>query len=335
MGMLEGKVVLVTGRGRGVGRGVAMLMAAQGAKVVVNDLGGDTGGEGHDAGPGQEVVDSIQAAGGQAVLNTDSVADWARARHGSASDQYFRPNRRGRQQRRHPPRPNISQDERGRVGRGDQCAPQGLLQRCPRRRPHFRLQSSGAYVHMTSTSGIVGNFGQANYGAAKLGIVALSKCIALDMSRFGVRSNCVAPFAWSRLIGTIPTDTPEEVARVEKMKRMTPEKIAPLVAYLCSDASQDITGQIFGVRSNEIFLFSHPRPVRSVQRSEGWTPATIGEHAIPALKPSFAPSTDLVTCFPGIPSDYDDKVPCDGNQLRPIDELRNPGARAQPTPSVT
>jgi NAD(P)-dependent dehydrogenase (short-subunit alcohol dehydrogenase family) len=290
MGMLEGKVVLVTGAGRGVGRGVAMLMAAEGAKVVVNDLGGDTGGEGRDAAPGQEVVDAIEAAGGKAVLNTDSVADWSAA-HGmvqQAIDTFGRidavVNNAGilRDRIFH----KMSEAEWDAV---INVHLKGCFNVARAAAPHFRSQSSGAYVHMTSTSGIVGNFGQANYGAAKLGIVALSKCIALDMSRFGVRSNCIAPFAWSRLIGTIPTDTPEDAARVEKMKRMTPEKIAPLVAYLCSDAAQDITGQIFGVRSNEIFLFSQPRPVRSVQRGEGWTPATIAEHAIPALKPNFAP----------------------------------------------
>ena len=151
----------------------------------------------------------------------------------------------------------------------------------------FRNQSGGAFVHMTSTSGLVGNFGQVNYGAAKLGIAGLSKCIALDMSRYRVRSNCISPFAWSRLIGTIPTNTPEEKARVEKIQQMTPEKIAPLAVYLCSDQAQDVSGQIFGVRFNEIFLFSQPRPVRSVQRTEGWTPETIAEHAMPAMQPSF------------------------------------------------
>jgi NAD(P)-dependent dehydrogenase (short-subunit alcohol dehydrogenase family) len=302
MGMLEGKVVLVTGAGRGVGRSVAMFVAAQGANVVVNDLGGDTGGEGHDAGPGLEVVDAIKAAGGQAALNTDSVADWAAA-HGmvqQAIDSFGRidavVNNAGilRDRIFH----KMSEAEWDAV---INVHLKGCFNVARAAAPHFRSQSCGAYVHMTSTSGIVGNFGQANYGAAKLGIVALSKCIALDMSRFGVRSNCVAPFAWSRLIGTIPTDTAEEVARVEKLKRMTPEKIAPLVAYLCSEASQDVTGQIFGVRSNEIFLFSHPRPVRSVQRSEGWTPASIGEHAMPALKPNFAPldrSSDVFSWDP-------------------------------------
>jgi hypothetical protein len=151
----------------------------------------------------------------------------------------------------------------------------------------FREQESGSFVHFTSTSGLIGNYGQANYAAAKLGIVGLSKSIALDMGRFNVRSNCVSPFAWTRMIGTIPTETDAEKARVEKIKQMGPEKIAPMCAYLLSDAAKDVTGQIFGVRMNEIFLFSQNRPLRSVQRSEGWTPQTIGEHAIPALKSSF------------------------------------------------
>jgi NAD(P)-dependent dehydrogenase (short-subunit alcohol dehydrogenase family) len=151
----------------------------------------------------------------------------------------------------------------------------------------FREQESGAFVHFTSTSGLVGNFGQANYAAAKLGIVGLSKSIALDMSRFNVRSNCVSPFAWSRLIGTIPTETEAEKARVAKIQQMGPEKIAPVCAFLLSDAAKDVTGQIFAVRLNEIFLMSQSRPLRSVHRGEGWTPQTIAEHGMPALKSSF------------------------------------------------
>ncbi len=107
------------------------------------------------------------------------------------------------------------------------------------------------------------------------------------MNRYNVRSNCVSPFAWSRLIGTIPTETEAEKARVAKIQQMGPEKIAPVCAFLLGDAAKDVTGQIFAVRMNEIFLMSQSRPLRSVHRAEGWTPQTLAEHGIPALKPSF------------------------------------------------
>ncbi|MFO1402789.1 MAG: SDR family oxidoreductase [Steroidobacteraceae bacterium] len=134
--------------------------------------------------------------------------------------------------------------------------------------PHFKAQGSGAYVHMTSTSGLIGNFGQANYSAAKLGIVGLSKSIAMDMQKFGVRSNAVAPFAWTRMVGTIPEVTPEDKRRVEGLKKLVPEKIAPFVVALCSDAARHVSGQVFAVRNNEIFLFSQPRPVRCAHTQE-------------------------------------------------------------------
>src|SRR5205085_2048616 len=153
----------------------------------------------------------------------------------------------------------------------------------------FREQESGSFVHFTSTSGLVGNFGQANYAAAKLGIVGLSKSIALDMQRFNVRSNCVSPFAWSRLIGTIPTQTEAEKARVERIKAMGPEKIAPIAVFLLGDAAKDVTGQILAVRMNEIFLMGQSRPMRSIHRSEGWSCASIASHGMPALKAAFYP----------------------------------------------
>ena len=142
---------------------------------------------------------------------------------------------------------------------------------------------------MTSTSGLIGNYAQVNYSAAKLGIAAFSRSVALDLKRWNVRSNCIAPFAWSRMISSIKTDTPEQEARVEKIKKMTPAKVAPMACYLMSDQAADISGQIFAVRMNEIFLMSQPRPVRSVHSGDGWTAETIAEHAIPALKSHFTP----------------------------------------------
>jgi hypothetical protein len=133
---------------------------------------------------------------------------------------------------------------------------------------------------MTSTSGLVGNLGQANYSAAKLGIAGLSKSIALDMAKYNVRSNCISPFAWSRMIGSIPTETEDQKARVEKLKFMETSKIAPLAVSGFGQA-QGRHGQIFAVRANEIFLMSQSRPLRSVHRSDGWTPETIAAHAIP------------------------------------------------------
>jgi NAD(P)-dependent dehydrogenase (short-subunit alcohol dehydrogenase family) len=154
---------------------------------------------------------------------------------------------------------------------------------------HFREQNSGAFVHMTSTSGLIGNFGQANYMAAKLGIVGLSRGIALDMQRFNVRSNCIAPFAWSRMIGSIPAETEAEKARVARLQQMTPEKIAPLAIYLASDSASGISGQILSVRNNEIFLFNQTRPIRSIHRSDGWTPEKLEQQLKGAFAASFTP----------------------------------------------
>ena len=154
---------------------------------------------------------------------------------------------------------------------------------------HFREQGSGSFVHMTSTSGLVGNFGQANYMAAKMGIVGLSRGIALDMQRFNIRSNAIAPFAWGRMIGSIPTETEDEKKRVERLQQMTPEKIAPLVVYLGSDSAAGISGQIFGVRNNEVFLFNQTRPIRAIHRSDGWTPEKLDAQLKGAFGPSFTP----------------------------------------------
>jgi NAD(P)-dependent dehydrogenase (short-subunit alcohol dehydrogenase family) len=286
--LMEGKVAVVTGAGGGIGRDIALALAREGAKVVVNDVGASIAGEGANAGPAQQVVDEIKALGGQAVANTDSVADAAAATRivGAALETFGRldavVNNAGilRDRFFH----KMSVDEFDAVIKVHLYGSYFVSRAAA---THFKEQNGGAYVHMTSTSGLIGNFGQANYSAAKLGITALSKSIALDMQKFNVRSNCIAPFAWSRMIGSIPTETDAEKARVERMKQMTPAKIAPLAVALCSDTTADVSGQVFAVRNNEIFLMSQPRPVRSVHRGEGWTPQTVVEHALPALKGSF------------------------------------------------
>ena len=288
--MLEGKVVVVTGAGGGIGRDFALAMAANGARVVVNDVGASLSGEGRDAGPAQKVVDEIVAAGGEAAASTDSVADWDSAARivqcaldrfgridavvnnaGILRDRFFF---------------NMSLEEWKAV---IDVHLNGSFYVARHAAPHFRAQHAGAYVNMTSTSGLIGNLGQANYSAAKLAIAALSKSIALDMARYNVRSNCIAPFAWSRMIGSIPTDTPDQKERVEKLKTMQTAKIAPMAVYLVSDAARNVSGQIFAVRANEIFVISQNRPLRSVHRAEGWTPEAIATQAIPALQAHFYP----------------------------------------------
>jgi len=289
--MLEGKVAIVTGAGGGIGRAIAIAMAEAGAKVIVNDVGASLSGEGLSATPAEQTRQIIEQAGGQAAISTDSVAEWASAQKivQAALDNFGRidivVNNAGilRDAIFHRMTPeewlaviNVHLNGSFFVSRAAG--------------EHFRKQESGAYVHMVSTSGLIGNVGQANYSAAKLGIAALSKSIALDMQRFNVRSNCIAPFAWSRMTSSIPTDNnPQRLARLAKLQQMTPDKNAPLAVYLASDAAKAVSGQLFVVRNHELFLMSQIRPVRSMHRAEGWTPETIAEHAMPAFLPDLTP----------------------------------------------
>jgi NAD(P)-dependent dehydrogenase (short-subunit alcohol dehydrogenase family) len=303
MGMMDGKAVLVTGAGRGVGRGIALEMAKAGAAVVVNDLGVSISGEGQDDGsPAEQVAAEITAMGGRAVANHDSVADWAGgcAMVKAAVDNFGRidavVNNAG----------NLRDVYFHKMSPEDFDAViavhlKGSFNTSRAAAPFFKEQESGAYVHMTSTSGLIGNFGQANYSAAKLGIVGLSKSIALDMQRFGVRSNAVSPFAWTRMIDSIPTDTPEQKARVDTLKKLDADKIAPFVVALCGDGGAKVTGQIFGVRNNEIFLFSQPRPIRTAHTSDGWTPETVVERVFDQFANDFYPlhrSADIFSWDP-------------------------------------
>jgi len=153
--------------------------------------------------------------------------------------------------------------------------------------PHMRAQESGAFVHMTSTSGLIGSIGQVNYAAAKLGIAGLSRGIAGDAARYKVRSNCIGPHAFSRMIESVPGQTEEQMqARAAKTR---PDQVAQLAAFLASDSASDFTGQILGARGNEIYLYSQPRPIRTMHRGEGWTVESMADTLVPAFKSSLTP----------------------------------------------
>ena len=289
-GIVSGKVAIVTGGGRGIGRAIGLGLAQEGARVVVCDIGASLQGAGLDAGPAQQVVDEIKTLGGEALVSTLSITEPKNADEivkaaltafgrvdilvnnaGILRDVIFH---------------KMSASDWHDVLAVHLNGSFYLSRACA---AQFREQNGGAYVHMTSTSALIGNFGQANYMAAKLGIMGLSRSIALDMQRFKVRSNCIAPFAWTRMIDSIPAQSEEEKLRVERFQQMTPEKIAPLVVYLASDRAEGITGQVFGVRNNEVFLFNQPRPIRSIHRSDGWTPEKLDAQLKGAFSASMTP----------------------------------------------
>ena len=301
-GMMEGKVAVVTGAGGGIGREIAIMMAGQGAKVIVADIGASLTGEGGSATPAQQTKQMIEQKGGAAEVCTESVAAWGSAQKivQAALDHYGRidavVNNAGilRDGIFH----KMSEDDWLSV---ISVHLNGSFFVSRAAAEHYRKQESGSFVHITSTSGLIGNVGQANYAAAKLGITALSKSIALDMARYNVRSNCLSPWAWSRMTSSIPTTTAEQKAAVEKAQKMTPDKNAPLAVYLSSDAAKAVSGQVFGTRMNEIYLFSSPRPIRIVHRADGWTPETIAESCMPAMQAAFMPLDTSEQAFPWDP----------------------------------
>ena len=293
MGVLSGKVVLVTGGGRGIGRECALLAAQEGASVVVNDLGASVGGDDlGSAGPAEEVAAEIRAAGGQAVSNSDSVSSMngVKSMVEQAMDTFgglhsvVNPAGILRDGMFH----KMTEEDWDAV---IEVHLRGAFNVTRATVEHFRNQGEGSYVLFTSTSGLIGNIGQANYAAAKLGVMGLSRIIAMEGAIKSVRSNIIAPFAWTRMIATIPVKDEASAARVDRMKNgMRADQVAQLAVALASPEAKAVSGQVFSVRGNEIVLFDQPRPVRSVSRMEGWTPASILEQAMPSMGASF---TDL------------------------------------------
>lgn len=304
---LAGKVAIVTGAGRGIGRAIALRLAAEGARVVVNDLGVSVSGEAEAADPADEVAGEIVAAGGEALADKGSVTDPEAVR--SMVDAAL--HRFGRL--------DIVVNNAGilRPARFEAMALaeweavlavhlRGSLMLSRAAAPHLARQG-GAYVHMTSASGLIGSTMQANYAAAKLGIVGLSRALALELGGQGVRSNCVAPSSTSRM--TALTDSRRqaeltaEAAEILRRARAAsqPEHMAPLVAFLAGDAAAGITGQVIGARGNELYLYGGFRPLRSLHSREPWTPASLAACLPQAWGPSLVPLDRITDVFAWVP----------------------------------
>jgi NAD(P)-dependent dehydrogenase (short-subunit alcohol dehydrogenase family) len=284
MGALEGKVAIVTGAGRGIGRGEALLLAEHGAKVVVNDLGGEWDGSGADQRPAQQVVDEIKAAGGDAAANYDNVADWAGAERlvRQAIDTYgsldVLVNNAGILRDRM--LFNMSEAEWDAVitvHLKGHAAPTHHACAYWREKGKAQGSANASIICTSSTSGLLGNAGQSNYGAAKAGIAAFAQIISMEMGRYGVRCNAVAPAARTRLTEGTFGDIKSEGSFDE----WAPENIAPLVAYLASDLASEITGQVFYAGGGTVQLYQSWGPIGEAKRGERWTVEDLAKEVPP------------------------------------------------------
>jgi NAD(P)-dependent dehydrogenase (short-subunit alcohol dehydrogenase family) len=290
MGALDGKVVLVTGGGNGIGRDCALIAAQEGAKVVVNDLGGGLKGEDEgSATAAEKVAEEIRAAGGEAVSNSDSVTsldavygmvDLAKKTFGGLHA-VINPAGILRDVMFHK---MTEQDWDAVIAvhmRGSFNVARATIEL-------FRKQNDGAYMFFTSTSGLFGNVGQANYGAAKMGIAGLSRIIAMEGARNNVRANCLAPVAWTRMTQSVPIKDEAAAARRKVMaEKIRADQPARFSVAMVAPAASNVSGQIFGASGENIILYSQPRPIETVTKEEGWTVATILSEAVPKMAPKF------------------------------------------------
>ena len=294
MGVLDGKVVWVTGGGNGIGRDCALIAAKEGAAVVVNDLGGGLhGGDEGSAGPAEAVADEIRKGGGKAFSNSDSVTSLTAMN--ALRDQTLKQlgglhaviNPAGilRDAMFHK---MSEQDWDNVIG----VHLRGSFNVCRATVEHFREQNGGSYVLYTSTSGLYGNIGQTNYGAAKMGIAGLARIIAMEGAAKNIRANAIAPVAWTRMTQSVPVrDEAQAARRAQMAATVRPDQPAKLSVALCSDAAKDISGQFFGSRGDDIILYSQPRPILTLHKDEGWTPEGIIREALPQLMEKAIPLT--------------------------------------------
>lgn len=269
---LEGRVAIVTGAGRGIGRGEALALASEGAKVVVNDLGGAVDGSGASTSPAEEVVAEIRRLGGEAVANYDSVATMQGGESivKTATDSFGRIDilvsnagiLRDRMVF------NMSEAEWDSVLKVHLYGHFYVIRAVS---PFFRQQRYGRIINTSSVAGLYATtYGQANYGAAKEGIVGLTRKVARDMGRYGVTCNCIRPSAGTRLTlsDEMRKARPGIIARFESMR---PEDIAPLVVWLASDDAANVNGRTFYVEAGRIGLYSEPVLEKQLVKAGGWT----------------------------------------------------------------
>ncbi len=305
MGMLEGRVAICTGSGRGVGAEVAKLMAAHGARVVVNDPGVGGGGEGGgDKAPAEEIVAEIERMGGKAVANFGSVARYedCHAMVKQARDAFgglhiiFNSAGILRDRMFH----NMSPEDWHAV---IDVHLNGHFNINRAAINLFREQGYGRLIMVSSTSGLLGNVGQANYGAAKMGVVGLARIVAMENAEKGITVNVVCPSADTRMTRAVPTPKDPKVAamREERLRRSRADAIAPLSVFLASEQAGYVNGQVFHQRAAELSLYSLTRPIRMVHRQGGWTPETIAEVAMPSLATNFTPLGDARAVHAGLP----------------------------------